>query len=55
MILPDNTGHVRDRGKCILLCRVNTDLHSLAYAPIYVSAGPCLQNDNIKFRREDHF
>ncbi len=24
----------RQIGKCILLCRVNTDLHSLAYVPI---------------------
>ncbi len=39
----------RQIGKYILLCRVNTDLHS-----IYVSAVACPQNGNIKFRR-DHF
>ncbi len=45
----------RQIGKFILLCRVNIYLHSLAYAPIYVSAGACPLNGNIKFRGEFHF
>ncbi len=39
----------------ILLCPVNADLHSLAYAPIYVSAVHAHNYGNNKFRREDHF
>ncbi len=39
----------------ILLRRVNADLHSLAYAPIYVSAVHAHNYGNNKFRREDHF
>jgi len=37
----------------ILLRRVNADLHSLAYAPIYVYAVHAHNYGNNKFRRED--